>query len=113
MGNVSLITPIEKQEEKDSSTFSFHILNYFEFAIFGTLYILSIFVNIKVLHIVCIRLYKRDHSVYSASVLVAQLSIICIGITTVSMLNTFQFKEVQFAWGPLGLYLLVFFEGKI
>lgn len=111
-GNMSLITPIEKHEEQDNSSFSSYITNYTHFATFGTVYILSFLVNLKVLHIVCSHLCKKAHSVYSASVLVAQLSIICIGITALSIVTTFLSKEVQFTWKPLGFPLLVFLEGK-
>lgn len=111
-GNMSLITAIEKQEEQDNSRFSSSISNNTHFTTFGTVYILSFLVNLKVLHITFSHLCKRAHSVYSASVLVAQLSIICIGITTLSIVTTFLSKEVQFTWKSLGFPLLVFLEGK-
>lgn len=107
--NMSLHAPLEINGEKDSSIFSFSISNYAHSATFGTACILSFIVNLKVLQLICSRLYKRTHSDFAENVLLAQLSLICIGITTLSALSTFQ----QYAWKHVGFYLFVFFEGKI
>lgn len=112
-GNMSVSLSTEELHNKENSTFSLAILSLeFHSAAFAFAYTISFLSNLRVIYIIYNRFPKRTQSNFSAIVLVAHLSLICIGITMLSMLNTFQSQELLSSMEPLFRPISDFLEGK-
>ncbi len=110
-GNMTLKS-ISTQEPQHNNTASVFTPRNINSVIFGSAYILSFLVNLRVIHVVYSRLSNRIKMRFSVRVLVVHLSLICTGITLSSALSSSQLRSPLKIFGPIVCQASVFVKGN-